>query len=276
MKIVFFILGLGLLSAGIYYTSTAFAQFTSLDPQTFGLMIGGAFIAMSLGSYLMLLLFNRKTPKVIEPQLYEGDKDLFDSNLEEPEEFESEETDLESTPVEALEETKIIKLESLQEAHPIETKKPSPSAHETLILDLFKPTEENETAEVSEQDLILEEETTQTLKNFFGDQSEDENDDLEGIESMEARLIGIETWSIQRVLKKIPEDAQVFLKMNSKHGLRMAEIFYENKSIGYLSKVDYNKMEDKLPRLRSIHVSTIVSEHKAIDTVILRFTFNPY
>lgn len=298
MKIILFIAGMALFTAGIFLSSLSFTQFSSLELNQFALYLAASFGSMTLGLYLALVVFVRKGPKVHITQTKEMEVD------EEGSVVKTETLDIEADDKDALDATQVLFSSDLSESELDETKvlvptdweeKAQPSNDETIILpsqkpevqrlDLFEETSlkqeevqgedeltENE-IESSETEDDLEEETTQTLKNFFGDQPDSILEDEPLWDVMDARLIGIEAWGIQRILKRIPEDAEVELRMNQKHGLRMAEIFYQNKSIGYLSKVDFNKMEDKLSRLVKITVSTLVQETKAVDTVILRFHF---
>ncbi len=92
-------------------------------------------------------------------------------------------------------------------------------------------------------------------------------------EFVEARLIGIEGFGKQRILKKLTEGTELTFKENQKHGLKSCEIFYQNKSLGYLSKVDYNKMVDKLANVYKITISTFVYENNKVATVMLNFMF---
>lgn len=297
MKIVLFIAGMALFTAGIYLSSLSFINFSSLELSTFALYVGGSFVSMTLGLYVALVVFVRKGPKIHISQTKELDMD------EDGDVVKTETLDIESDDQDALDATRVL-FQSDLEPSLDETKilikssideEPKVSMDDTIVLPTQKPevqkldlfdekedklpsTEDDLTIDEAEVEFTeaedeIEEETTQTLKNFYGDQPDSTLEDEPAVDILDARLIGIESWGVQRILKKITEDAEVELRMNQKHGLKMAEIFYENKSIGYLSKVDYNKMEDKLPRLHKITVSTIVQESRAVDTVILRFYF---
>lgn len=260
MKIVLFLIGSLLFGAGLYTTNLGFTRFSELEPTQFGLFIGLAFVAMSAGLTFIFLPFKRKAKPVETVSVTEGDKELFMETLEEPQELLVNET-----PEETNDLTKILTVEDLKETK-------TETQAETIALKRFEEVPVEEPLSQAEAD--LEEETTETLKNFYTDQDKSVLEDETSTESMEARLIGIEAWSIQRVLKKLPEDAQVSYHMVTKHGLSLAEITYQNKAIGYLSKVDYIKMEDKLSRLKRIEVATLVQESRAVDSVILRFIFN--
>jgi hypothetical protein len=145
---------------------------------------------------------------------------------------------------------------------------------ETIAIPIL---DEPETFEIEEQQVeeIIEhntqEITTSQALNELKEKDPEQKIFLSDFD--EARLIGIEGFGIQRILKKIEENAEVELRTNEKHGLKSSEIFYRNKSIGFLSKVDYNRMADKIKNLYKINVSTIVYENNKVATVMLKFTF---
>ena len=127
--------------------------------------------------------------------------------------------------------------------------------------------EENDEESIDEFEILQED---------FDEHVNDENEvkkTSQETRSIEARLIGIEGFRSQSILKKLKENTEVTLKFNEKNGLKSSEIFYQSKSIGFLSKVDYNLMQQHLDGLEKIMISTKVYDGNKIATVLLSFVF---
>ena len=283
MKTLRSLLGLALLSSGLYLSYLSFSTLNDLETLILAMYLSAAFVLMTLGLYLFLLtFFNKKVIHTLKESLEEAlditdatdAKEQIEALEEDLKEDQSEIETLKET-VSMIEETMVLNLFNekpvTQEVEALETPK---------IIEETPVQEENQTEEETadlEEDLTInedyDEESTQTLKNFFGEENKDPEDDVYSTQSMDARLIGIETWNFKNRLKKIPEGSECTLQINTKQGLRSAEIYHEKDLIGYLSKVDYNKMEDKLPKLYTIKLVTKIIENKKIVTALLRFSF---
>jgi regulator of replication initiation timing len=277
MKTLRSLLGLALLSAGLYLSYVAFTSLNDLENLNLALYLGAAFVLMTLGLYFFLLTFLGKKEvhsfkESLEEALDITDQSETQEHIEKIEEnLVEDQVQIETLKetVSMIEETMVLNLfdekPSIKEE---ETSVPEPTLEETTI-QLDHPSEEKDEEILEEYD----EESTQTLKNFFGEENKDPEDEVYSTQSMDARLIGIETWNFQNRLKKIPEGSECTLQINTKQGLRSAEIYYEKTLIGYLSKVDYNKMEEKLPKLYTIKLVTKILENKKVVTALLRFSF---
>lgn len=287
MKQLLFIIGLLLSGAGFYLSYLSFSLVDSLDALLLGLYFGGAFILMTMGLYMMLVVFmNNSKAKVKE----ESVEDIL-LDLEEETETTIEEDDIsdiiQNNPsVEMIDNTMALNLfkespldkDKTQVLNSLNTlddfQSEVNSSEETIAIPTL---DEPETFEIEEQQVeeIIEhntqEITTSQALNELKEEDPEQKIFLSDFD--EARLIGIEGFGIQRILKKIEENAEVELRTNEKHGLKSSEIFYRNKSIGFLSKVDYNRMADKIKNLYKINVSTIVYENNKVATVMLKFTF---
>lgn len=290
MKTLRSLLGLALLSSGLYLSYLSFSTLNDLETLILAMYLSAAFVLMTLGLYLFLLtFFNKKVIHTLKESLEEAlditdatdAQEQLDDIEEELKEDQSEIDTLKET-ISMIEETMVLNLFNekpvTQEVEVVETPK---IIEETPVQEENQTEEETnspkeETTHLEEELTINEdydEESTQTLKNFFGEENKDPEDDVYSTQSMDARLIGIETWNFQNRLKKIPEGSECTLQINTKQGLRSAEIYHEKALIGYLSKVDYNKMEDKLPKLYTIKLVTKIIENKKIVTALLRFSF---
>lgn len=287
MKQLLFIIGLLLSGAGFYLSYISFSLVDSLDALLLGLYFGGAFILMTMGLYMMLVVFmNNSKAKVKE----ESVEDIL-LDLEEETETTIEEDDIsdiiQNNPsVEMIDNTMAL---NLFKESPLDKDKTQVltslnslddfqsevnNSEETIAIPTLDEPETFDIEEPQVEEIIehnTQEITTPQALNELKEEDPEQKIFLSDFD--EARLIGIEGFGIQRILKKIDENAEVELRTNEKHGLKSSEIFYRNKSIGFLSKVDYNRMADKIKNLYKINVSTIVYENNKVATVMLKFTF---
>lgn len=287
MKQLLFIIGLLLSGAGFYLSYLSFSLVDSLDALLLGLYFGGAFILMTMGLYMMLVVFmNNSKAKVKE----ESVEDIL-LDLEEETETTIEEDDIsdiiQNNPsVEMIDNTMAL---NLFKESPLDKDKTQVltslnslddfqsevnNSEETIAIPTLDEPETFDIEEPQVEEIIehnTQEITTPQALNELKEEDPEQKIFLSDFD--EARLIGIEGFGIQRILKKIEENAEVELRTNEKHGLKSSEIFYRNKSIGFLSKVDYNRMADKIKNLYKINVSTIVYENNKVATVMLKFTF---
>lgn len=287
MKQLLFIIGLLLSGAGFYLSYLSFSLVDSLDALLLGLYFSGAFILMTMGLYMMLVVFmNNSKAKVKE----ESVEDIL-LDLEEETETTIEEDDIsdiiQNNPsVEMIDNTMALNLfkespldkDKTQVLNSLNTlddfQSEVNSSEETIAIPTLDEPETFEIEEPQVEEIIehnTQEITTSQALNELKEEDPEQKIFLSDFD--EARLIGIEGFGIQRILKKIEENAEVELRTNEKHGLKSSEIFYRNKSIGFLSKVDYNRMADKIKNLYKINVSTIVYENNKVATVMLKFTF---
>ena len=315
MKYAIFIIGLILSGSGLYLSVLGFTQIDQLEVMMLGLYLGASFILMTMGLYMMLVIFMKKKVNQVNDEEESVEEILLD--LDEDEDIKAEILDM-AQPTSMIEDTMVLNLfEVKEDIDKIESKLTEEAlelVEETSEteddLDVEDQYVEEEIELETEEDLIIpEEDTEDLLEEIISKDTEIEKmveeleekplenliNEIEEVQEintedtlvsdaistqkvfttdfMEARLIGIESFGIQRTLKKLTEYTEVTLKENLKHGLKTCEIFYQNKSIGYLSKVDYNKMVDKLPSLYKITISTFVYENNKVATVILNFMF---
>lgn len=269
MKILKALIGLVFFAGGVYGTLWVYGQFQDFELTYLALYLGGALLAMVLGLFLFLLQF-RKQPENGGVVFRD---DVPSNEFEDSYESETEEI-LMDEPVELLREEQKA-FEAIPEPKPepeeptrlfkIEATYPMEVVHEPVV----------ESKEVDEEP---DEATTETLKLFFQDNQdsslEEENEVFEEkTTSVDCRLIGIDAWSNQRILRKLDEGAEVSLRMKPKRGLTMAEVLYQGKPIGYLSKVEYLKVEETMYKLTRIAISTMVKEGRSVKTVYLRLYF---
>lgn len=245
MKILTSLFGLILFIAGIYLTYWVFQDFDSFETLMLGLYLGGSFILMTLGFYLFLLPLSFK-PKNNQNTTLEKSFDAQPNQtaLHEPEII---------SEVDAI---KIIRDEvSKEDTHEVKQ-----------IEDNFNP--------------ILPDEQTDQLK-FEVEEIKQDQLDLEPIHSnsqteelkfktnevydiIEMRVIGIDAWSSQNILKKLDESSLLDLSQKLKSGIKMTQVNYKQKLIGYISRLDMNKVQDRLDELMSVTPSNIIKDGRKI------------
>lgn len=82
---------------------------------------------------------------------------------------------------------------------------------------------------------------------------------------IEMRVIGIDAWSSQNILKKLDENSTLEISQKIKSGINMTQVTYKNKLIGYVSRLDMNKVNDRLNTLVRVYPANIIKEgHKIV------------
>lgn len=235
MKILTSLIGLILFGAGIYLTYWVFLDFESYETLMLGLYLGASFILMTLGFYLFLL------PLSFKPK----NKISFDEKIS---------TDIEPKSLSNLEPETISEIDAIE------------MIREDVVSKDISITQEIKqySLDTEKVDLIeSKQELTEKLK-FKTD---------EVYEIIEMRVIGIDAWSSQNILKKLDENSILEISQKLKSGINMTQVTYKNKLIGYVSRLDMNKVTDRLSELVSVYPSNIIKEgHKIVHfSINLKF-----
>ena len=235
MKILTSLIGLILFGAGIYLTYWVFLDFESYETLMLGLYLGASFILMTLGFYLFLL------PLSFKPK----NKISFDEKIS---------TDIEPISLSNLEPETISEIDAIE------------MIREDVVCKDISITQEIKqySLDTEKVDLIeSKQELTEELK-FITD---------EVYEIIEMRVIGIDAWSSQNILKKLDENSILEISQKLKSGINMTQVTYNNKLIGYVSRLDMNKVTDRLSELVSVYPSNIIKEgHKIVHfSINLKF-----
>lgn len=235
MKILTSLIGLILFGAGIYLTYWVFLDFESYETLMLGLYLGASFILMTLGFYLFLL------PLSFKPK----NKISFDEKIS---------TDIEPISLSNLEPETISEIDAIE------------MIREDVVSKDISITQEIKqySLDTEKVDLIeSKQELTEELK-FMTD---------EVYEIIEMRVIGIDAWSSQNILKKLDENSILEISQKLKSGINMTQVTYNNKLIGYVSRLDMNKVTDRLSELVSVYPSNIIKEgHKIVHfSINLKF-----
>lgn len=299
MKILSVIVGLALTAGGVYLAYDTFMLFDDLETMKLGLLLGASFLAMTVGLYLFLLPLAMK-PKakknkqlvqetVVEPETHDeviSEKEalnLIQANSDDRETSIEETID---TPLEMVEEAmQAATLEDFfnnenetkafdvikEEIH-IQPK--HVDIEQTLVMPTFKENIEHEvdgdTVVMPSFNEALKEESNQTDDRLFT--AKIFNDTLDFETKHELRVIGIESFGSQRILKKLQPDSELKLSYKQKKGLNLAQVTYQDKVIGYVSRLEMNHLNKSLDQLIRVTPGDIVTDGRKV----IRFSVQLY
>ena len=299
MKILSVIVGLALTAGGVYLAYDTFMLFDDLETLRLGLLLGASFLAMTVGLYLFLL------PLAMKPKAKKNKRMVQDTvvELETHDEVISEtealnliqansddrETSIEETidtPLEMVEEAMhATQLEDLfnqenetkafdvikEEIH-IQPK--HVDIEQTLVMPTFKENIEHEvdgdTVVMPSFNEALKEESNQTDDRLFT--AKIFNDTLDFETKHELRVIGIESFGSQRILRKLQPDSELKLSYKQKKGLNLAQVTYQDKVIGYVSRLEMNHLNKSLDQLIRVTPGDIVTDGRKV----IRFSVQLY
>ncbi len=299
MKILSVIVGLALTAGGVYLAYDTFMLFDDLETLRLGLLLGASFLAMTVGLYLFLLPLAMK-PKakknkhlvqetVVEPETHDEviseteALNLIQANSDDRETSIEETID---TPLEMVEEAmQAATLEDFfnqenetkafdvikEEIH-IQPK--HADLAQTLVMPTFKENIEHEvdgdTVVMPSFNEALKEESNQTDDRLFT--AKIFNDTLDFETKHELRVIGIESFGSQRILKKLQPDSELKLSYKQKKGLNLAQVTYQDKVIGYVSRLEMNHLNKSLDQLIRVTPGDIVTDGRKV----IRFSVQLY
>lgn len=299
MKILSVIVGLALTAGGVYLAYDTFMLFDDLETLRLGLLLGASFLAMTVGLYLFLLPLAMK-PKakknkhlvqetVVEPETHDEviseteALNLIQANSDDRETSIEETID---TPLEMVEEAmQAATLEDFfnqenetkafdvikEEIH-IQPK--HVDIEQTLVMPTFKENIEHEvdgdTVVMPSFNEALKEESNQTDDRLFT--AKIFNDTLDFETKHELRVIGIESFGSQRILRKLQPDSELKLSYKQKKGLNLAQVSYQDKVIGYVSRLEMNHLNKSLDHLIRVTPGDIVTDGRKV----IRFSVQLY
>lgn len=234
MKILVSLIGLILFLAGIYLTYWVYLDFESFETLYLGLYLSGSFVLMTLGFYLFLL------PLALKPK---NKKDDFEKSFNQ---VTTEQVDEQINEISSTDAIKIIQDNENEIDFENKSEETTQNPIEPINIELQLHEETNESKQFSMEEVF---------------------------DIIELRVIGIETWSSQGILKKLTQDSHLEINQKIKSGITMNQVCFRQKLIGFIPRLDMNKINHKLDRLVEITPSSIVKEgHKTIHfTVSLKF-----
>lgn len=244
MKILTSLLGLILFIAGIYLTYWVFLDFDSYETLILGLYLGGSFILMTLGFFLFLLplSFKSKNKEITNQNEWTTPNPTPSLNQE-------------TETISEVDAIKIIRDES-------ETSQTEDS-EEFKSFDLNSSNKTDSNPQIKQSTINLNTGIHFEKKNELTEELKFKTDEFYDI--VELRVIGIDSWSSQNILKKLNENSLLEISQKLKSGINMTQVLYHKKLIGYISRLDMNKVNDRLNNIVSITPSNIIKEgHKIV------------
>ena len=291
MKILSVIVGLALTAGGVYLAYDTFMLFDDLETIRLGLLLGASFLAMTVGLYLFLLPLAmkpkaKKKKRMVQETVVEletNDEDISETKALNVIQANSDdrETSIEETidtPLEMVEEAmQAATLEDFfnqenetkafdvikEEIH-IQPK--HVDIEQTLVMPTFKENIEHEvdgdTVVMPSFNEALKEESNQTDDRLFT--AKILNDTLDFETKHELRVIGIESFGSQRILRKLQPDSELKLSYKQKKGLNLAQVSYQDKVIGYVSRLEMNHLNKSLDQLIRVTPGDIVTDGRKV------------
>ncbi len=254
MKILSSLVGLLLFIAGIYLTYTVFNDFDSYETLMLGLYLAGSFVLLTLGTFLFLL------PLALKPKHRKSEFDQLDQSNR------TQSNPVKDLPVETQEDLDI----EISELDAIKIIQDEPILQE--------PKSENTLFE-EVKPVISNLSITQEIKLNAYESEKSNNQDTQDFsqstpyEIIELRVIGIDSWTSQGIIRKLVDDSILELSQKSKSGINMTQVMFKQKLIGYIPRLDMNKVNDKLDRLVDITPATVVRDGRKIEHFSVNLKF---
>jgi len=256
MKILSSLVGLLLFLAGIYLTYTVFNDFDSYETLMLGLYLAGSFVLLTLGTFLFLL------PLALKPK---NRKSEFDQ-LEQSNQIKS--SPILDTPIETQEDLD-IEISELDAIKIIQDEPIIPIEPQLSEQTLFE-----EVSSIENRLSITQEIKLNTYENDKTNiQDTQDFSQSTPFEVIELRVIGIDSWSSQGIIRKLVDDSILELSQKSKSGINMTQVMYKQKLIGYIPRLDMNKVNDKLDQLIDITPATVVRDGRKIEHFSINLKF---
>jgi hypothetical protein len=269
MKFITSLFGLAIFSGSVYLLQWVYPQMDRLDLQQAALYLGASFVGMTLGAFFFFLPLSFK-PKQKKDAFEALDADQHSLDLSQSVSNHSinEETliDAVESPTEVLEETVMIAREETTVMKPIiEDEQSSPT---DLLSSPLKNTEV-----IHDSPIVNTQSSKQhNTQDYIFKPSKLL---LDSDHSTVLKLSDIEPWAHQRRIKKLSDGSELTLIHKQKAGLSLAIIQSQGKDIGYISRVQYAKVQERMPRLKHIELDEVLYQGSKIVYVGIRFVFHP-
>ena len=89
----------------------------------------------------------------------------------------------------------------------------------------------------------------------------------------ELRVIGIDSFGSQRILKKLQPDSELNLSYKQKKGLNLAQVSYKDKVIGYVSRLEMNHLNKSLDQLLRVTPGDIITDGRKVVNFSIQLHF---
>lgn len=249
MKILTSLIGLILFFVGIYLTYWVFRDFDSYETLILGLYLGGSFILMTLGFYLFLLPLSFKSRNKQDISI----EKLVETHPDPTPTFEREiNSEVDAIEIIHKDDLKVSSHQITQEINLNEEQ------FEPIL-----PNEQTDKLKFNEKEIPQNQLAIDSINSSNHTQDQELKTD-EVYDIIEVRVIGIDSWSSQNILKRLDETSLLDLNQKIKSGINMTQVVYKQKLIGYVSRLDMNKIHERLNDLISITPSNMIKDGRKI------------
>lgn len=294
MKILSVIVGLALTCGGVYLAYDTFLLFDEMETLRLGLSLGGSFLAMTIGLYLFLLPLamkpkHKKIKEIVKEALIVEDHDEIISETDaiqviqaESEVHEESVEETNETPLELVEEmmeadvplysaddvSHTIAFDVLNDEHRFTPR--HENVDQTLVMNTFTNDQDGDTIVMP---MFTEESSaiSQTDDQLFTAKIFSDTLDFETMH--ELRVIGIDSFKSQRILKKLQPDSELNLSYKQKKGLNLAQVSYKDKVIGYVSRLEMNHLDKRLDQLLRVTPGDIITNGRKVVNFSIQLHF---
>ncbi len=295
MKILSVIVGLVLTAGGVYLAYDTFMLFDDLETLRLGLLLGGSFLAMTFGLYFFLLPLAMK-PKskrnIVKEVIVEAEpSEAFISETEALHVIQENDVKQETSQDDHLNtfENLEVKLDSVEkDSLDLDKTKAYEVIHETLdtqarhadfdqtrimttLFDEGPHDVDGDTIVLPTFNEEVEEEAGQTDDRLFTAKVFNDTFDFET--KHELRVIGIESFGSQRILRKLKPESELKLSYKQKKGLNLAQVTHHDKVIGYVSRLEMNHLNKSLDQLIRVTPGDIVTDGRKVIRFSIQLHF---
>ncbi len=268
-----------LFGGSIYLLQWLYPQFDLFELQTFALYLAASFVGMTLGAFFVFLPLSfsskkRSTPTSVEAK--QADRTPEATEALNPVDTQDEKQELDaSDSLETADQFLEVdaSIESIHEVDSVTVQQKEDIALEPEKEPIL-PKPSNEAMEEAQYDQVLIAAPLFPIQNtqdhlFNPSNLADETDT-----HIRLKLSDIEPWAHQRRIKRLADKALLTLIQKQRAGLSLAIIQSQGKDIGYISRIEYAKVRDKLERLNRIELDEVMYERSKVVHVGIKFIFN--
>lgn len=268
---------MALFGGSIYLLQWLYPQFDLFELQTFALYLAASFVGMTLGAFFFFLPLSFSSKKRSTSSTVEAKQAIKTPESTEPLDTQDEIRALELSNSLEVADQIFENVASIEDIHKVDS---VPVQHIEDVSSEFEeeepilPVPLDETTKDTLDNQVLITAPPLTLQNTQDHLFNPSNlaDDTDN--HIRLKLLDIEPWAHQRRIKRLSEKALLTLMQKQRAGLSLAIIQSQGKDIGYISRIEYAKVRDKLERLNRIELDEVIYERSKVVYVGIKFIFN--
>ena len=294
MKILSVIVGLALTCGGVYLAYDTFMLFDEMESLRLILSLVGAFLAMTIGLYLFLLPLamkpkRKKNKDIVKEALSVEEQDAIIRDTDAMQVILTE-NDVHEIAIEETNETPLELVEEMMETEALvhdEDDLSHTKAFDALKDENLNPPRHEEIDQTRVMDTLNDglDGDTIVMPTFAEEKSDNSqtddrlftarifNDTLDFETMHELRVIGIDSFGSQRILKKLQPDSELNLSYKQKKGLNLAQVSYKDKVIGYVSRLEMNHLNKSLDQLLRVTPGDIITDGRKVVNFSIQLHF---